>query len=701
MNVKNLSYIGIIIILTIIVPIFYSFTGKGPMILATIKTPHDAIALFPRSVSDMQSRLTSSLTQAKQEIENIIAIPHEQRTYTNTAHAFDMISSFCNATINASLFNVVEMLNQDQQLRDAAHDALLQVNNFYIDMVSGNQELYNACKAYVEGNALKENLDDEQWYFLHETIKDFERAGLGLPYEQLEHVKNIRKELAQVELEFSKNIAQDTSSIEVSKEALAGLDEDFIASFKKNAAGNYIIGVDYPTYAQVTENCTNATTREQLWIAYQNRAYPANKNLLQTMIAKRSELAKLLGFKTYAALELDSQMVQTPDRAQSFISELEKKAQKKAMIEFKQFTQQLPKSVQLTAQGKFNPWDAPFVRNQYKKSKLNVDENAIAEYFPMQKTVDGLLEIYQKFFNLSFTQLPSSGLWDTDVRLIEIFDNTKHQRVGYLFLDLFPRPNKYSHACQVTIVPVIADSTPNLGVASVIANFPKPMPNKPSLLHLKDVTTFFHEFGHALHAMLGRTSIASFSGTRVKYDFVEMPSQMLEEWLWNPEILKMVSGHYQTGEPLPDNMIKQIIAARTFDVGLFLARQLFFASLSLAYFNDGPTLDIDALYKNLYEKIIRSTQFNPSDHGYASFSHLTEYGSRYYGYMWSKVFALDLFETINKEGLLNPITGRRYVDTVIGKGGSQDPNDLLKDFLGRNPNQAAFLHEMGLETATP
>jgi thimet oligopeptidase len=316
----------------------------------------------------------------------------------------------------------------------------------------------------------------------------------------------------------------------------------------------------------------------------------------------------------------------------------------------------------------------------------------------VQSTIDSLLLVYEKFFNLSFKQLPANGLWDADVRLIEVIDNTINRTIGYLFLDLFPRPNKYNHACENTIIPVTYDAqgNPNIGVAIVIANFPKPRADKPALMLFKDVTTFFHEFGHAMHALLGRTPLASFSGTQVKWDFVEMPSQMLEEWLLDTEIITMVSKHYKTGQPLPNDLIAAILKSRTYDSGFYVDRQLYLAQLALKLFNNGPTVDVDATLKQVFNEYLYRIQFDAQDHLYASFGHLTGYGSRYYGYMWSKVFAHDLFNAIKKEGLLNPVVGRRYVDAVIGKGGSKDPNDMLKDFLGRAPNQDAFLHDLGL-----
>ena len=694
----NKRIISLIISIAVIV-ILYPFFRKHTMIhaLADIKNSHDAINLFPTSVKQIKEQTKQSLEQAQQELDIILAIANDERTYANTVAALDHLIAYSNAVINSGALSTLDMVHPDEKIRCAARDAVLATQNFFIDHVVLNKDLYNAIKAYTHGNVNNENLSEEQRYFLKKTIEDFEREGLNLPQEKLNEVKKIKKELAELEQQFDKNIAQDHSKILVTKEELPGLDEDFIKSLTITDEGLYSIGVDYPTYLQVMENCTNATTRKNVWQSFDNRAYPINKPLLEEIIAKRYALAQLLNFPTFATLELDDQMVHTPVRASEFLNTINRYARKKAVDEFNQFTQVLPESVQLTSDGNLYQWDVLFIKNQYQKKALQLNQNKIAEYFPMQNTIDSLLKIYQDFFSLEFKQLPLAGAWDSDVKLIEVIDKTSNQTLGYLFLDLFPRANKYSHACESTIVPVTyTQDKPNLGVAIVIANFPKPMADKPSLLHLKDVNTFFHEFGHAMHALLGRTNVIAFSGANVKRDFVEMPSQMLEEWLWDAQILKMVSHHYQTGNSLPQDLINTILASRTYDSGFFVVRQLFLANLSLELFNNGPQVDLDSVIKRLFEQFMVRVKFDPMNHMYASFGHLIGYGSRYYGYMWSKVFAHDLFGEIKKEGLLNPVVGQRYVDTVIGKGGSKDPNELLKDFLGRAPSQEPFLQDMGL-----
>lgn len=667
---------------------------KFQVIDANVSSAIDVIKLFPTSVDEIKIRTKKSLERVIKCLDDIIAVPDDKRIYMNSFGALDNLAVLSNAAIIGEIAYTLDYVHPDKEIRDA----LKEIQNFFIDNISSNRQLYNGLKYYAENNAQDELLTEEQKYFIKETLQDFKRSGIDLPDEQLEVLKKIKKELVQLGLDFDKNIAQDKSNIEVAKEELEGLAADYIQSLPKSDNDKYIVYANMPNFNQIFENCIVAATREKFWQMYNNRAYPVNQKILQDLIEKRYEVAHILGFDSYAALELSAEMVQSPERVAVFINDLTIKAQKKAIQEMEKFTHPLPEGVRLV-NGKLQPWDVNFVKTVYKKVQYNIDENKISEYFPVQSTIDNLLDIYQKFFNLQFMQIPVTDLWDTEVKLIEVFDKTNKETVGYLFLDLYPRPNKYSSACEVTIIPTgyQEDGLPNLGVAIVIANFPKPMLDNPSLLLLKDVTIFFHEFGHAMHALLGRTSVASFSGTKVKRDFVEMPSQMLEEWLWQPEILKMVSKHYKTGQSLPDDLIAQILNARTLDSGFFITRQLLLAHLSLEFLNNGPKIEPSTILMHARTKIMPFINSDSRDHFYASFWHFNGYGARYYGYIWSKVFAHDLFNEIKKNGLLDPAIGRKYVDAVIGKGGSQDPNDLLKNFLGREPNQEAFLKDMGLQ----
>jgi thimet oligopeptidase len=667
-------------------------------IMYQISSVEDVVALFPTTVAQINTRIDVALQAAQKELVALIAIPDNQRTFANTALALDRIVSLSDLAIASRAIGALEHVSPDQAVREAAHNAVMKVNDFLVEHISNNVALYKAFKAYVDGNAAQEKLTDNERYYLSETMKDFERAGLNLPQDKRDQVTALKKELAKLEQDFSANIAKDNRTICVPREELRGLDQDFIDSLKRTDDGLYILGVDYPTYFNVMENCSVQETRKQLSIAFENRAYPVNAAVLQSIITKRHELAQLLGFQNYAQLNLDNAMAGTPERVREFLHEVQARVNLKEKQEFEQLRKDLPEGISVTAHGKMLPWDMRYTKTYYKKKHFNIDERAIAEYFPMEKTVQGLLDIYRKFFSIDFKEVPVSGLWHSDVKLIKVVTADTGATLGYLLLDLHPRDNKFSHACEIGVIPAVAQGqgTQWPVVAIVLANFPASTPTKPSLLKRDDVNTFFHEFGHALHEILGRTTLGSQAGTATKRDFVELPSQMLEEWLWDAAMLKKVSSHYKTGEPLPDELIAQILKLKNFDTGSMLQRQLLFAFYSLDLFSKGAAVDPFALYGQEFKDIIKHIEYEPAMHMAASFGHLTEYAAQYYGYLWSKVFALDLFGEIKKHGLLNPEIGKRYTQEVIGKGGSQDPNELLVNFLGRQPNSDAFFKDLGL-----
>jgi thimet oligopeptidase len=675
---------------------FCAYSTEKKMLSEQIKSIEDVKNLFPISPEQIAKETVHYIAETQKAIDTIIAIPDNKRTFYNTAKALDDIAARANLEVKSNVFAMTEYLHPDKAMRDAAHDAIKKISDFFVDALSTNKLLYQSFKAYVLGNARKEQLNDEQRYFIEKTLKDYKNAGLDLPDDQLAKVKELKKKLSELTLAFDRNIADDNRTITVSDQELAGLSNDFIQSLKKDN-DKYVLGVDYPTYFQVMEHCDVENTRKRLYEQFSNRGYPANAYLLKEIVAVRDELAKTIGFANYAALNIDNQMAQTPERVDAFLKELRNSAQKKAEQEVTSFTQSLPSSVTLMQDGKIKMWDYGRIKTHFKEQNFCIDERAIAEYFPMQKTIDALLDIYQQFMGVHFKEVSVSGLWHEDVRMIEVSDN-KSQILGYLLLDLHPRPNKYTHAAHAALIPAIKlpDGSRLPAVSVLMANFPKAMQDKPALLMRSDVNTFFHEFGHAVHALLGATQLGSFAGTHVKTDFVEMPSQMLEEWLWDKDILKKVSSHYKTGEPLSDEMIDSILALKRYDSGNFIVRQAMLAQYSLDIYKEGAQKDPETLWFALTEQFLPHLYAGPEYRHYASFGHLTGYGAKYYGYLWSKVFALDLFDTIKQHGLLNSEIGAKYVQEVIGKGGSCDPNTLLANFLGRAPSQEAFLRDMGL-----
>ncbi len=664
-----------------------------------VTTADDVIKYFPKTEKEVAEYGAHAIARAQQDLDKVLMCAPEKRTFDNTARAIDIIIGQF-SSIKDTMF-VLEMVSPIEAIRKACHKEVLKLNAFAVDTFA-SKKVYQAFKDYAHGNAVHEKLNDEQRYFIDETMRDFKRQGLSLPDDQYEEIQKIRKELTALLMTFEENIATDKSMIKVTLNDLAGCDDHFVRSLECDTTGHCVIGCDYPTYYEVMENCSVEETRKRLYMAFGNRAYPANMEVLNAIIAKRDTLAQKLGFESYAALDLDSVMAKTPQRAEQFIYELATRAHIKMDQELAIFKKNLPEGVSLDEQGRFKPWDLAYVKNNYKKKHFNIDQHRIAEYFPVEQTLQGVFDIYQRFLNLKFTLLKPSWSWNDEVRLIEVRQKHDNRLRGYVFIDLYPRADKYSHACHCGMLQTSKTYKQDGSIeyspsaAIVIANFPRGTKERPALLKHLDVETFFHEFGHAMHFVLGSTEMISFAGTAVKTDFVEVPSQIFEEWMFDKQLLMGLSKHYKTGEPLPENLINTMIELKKFDSGWFVVRQCMLSLVSLEFYKQGATKDTSAITRMLAEKLTPEVRFVPDVHMQASFGHLTEYGAKYYSYMWAKVYALDLFYVLKDQGLVNPQAGKVFVDKILAKGGSVDPNLLLHDYLGREPNQDAFFKDLGI-----
>lgn len=640
------------------------------------------VRLVPTSVVDIEKRTDLTIDEAKKSISTITKLNSKDRSFENTARALD--EALRKFRITQSSLWLVKNVHPEVKMRDAAQKNILKLSNFSIDAFA-SVDLYRAFNDYYEVAAKKESLNDEKKYYLNEVLTDFKRSGLHLQADKLSEVKELQKKLSELSLEFSKNVASENRSLLVNESDLVGVDSDLIKGLKRDEIGKCMVTTDYPTYFGIMKHCSVPSTRRELFRLFSNRAYPKNKELLEKIIFNRDKLANLLGFNSYASYDIDNQMAKSEGRVESFLYDLKNKVKSKELKEIKMLFNDLPADVTLRDE-KFEPWDVAYVQESYIKKHYDIDDRKIAEYFPVEKTISGIFAIYQEFLGLKFKILSQDNLWHKDVSLIEIRKRDNNNLEGYLLLDLYPRDGKYKHACCESIVSPCKDA---VSVTVIIANFPK-------LLKHGDVTTFFHEFGHAMHNLLGRAEMNWFAGYNTKHDFVEVPSQMFEEWMWNKEMLKKVSSHYKTGESLPDKIIDKMIELKNLTSGMHVHRQCMLSRMAYEYFKAGKIKDVDKMFREIrgQESIYSIT--DSEDHFYASFEHLDGYGAKYYCYMWSLVYALDLFDTISKHGLLDNKIGKKLIACVLGKGGSVDPNKLLKDFLGREPSQEAFLKSIGV-----
>ena len=653
-----------------------------------LQSSADVASYFPKNGEQIEGIFQTARSQAFASVQEIVAIPPMERTFENTVLAYDKaVASF---RISGSLIATVKMVHPDLGMRKKAEETIVAWTDVMIDLFDINPDIYRAFKEYariheiVNQKVVKhETLNEERRYYLSEALEGFRRGGLELDAEKFQQMKELEKQIALLKIQFQTHIAQDRSSLRVKREDLSGLDEAFIKSLSVES-GKYVLDCDYPTAYQVMTHCAVASTRRDYFHAFHNRAYPQNLEILRQLIDARDKLAQVLGYKSYAALDIATEMAKTPERVEAFLSDLSSTVYPRIASDWKRILRELPESVVLKA-GKIKAWDVKYAANQYVKRHLQVDQEKIAEYFPMETTVQGMLDIFGQFFNLSFQIMPGEVFWDPSVQLVEVREGTS--LIGYLIMDLFPRANKYSHACCNSLIPPGEGSA----LAIIITNFSKSTAERPSLLKHHEVKTLFHEFGHAIHALTGRAEMPTRAAYNTTMDFVEMPSQLLEQWIWDRNILKKISRHYRTGSSLPDALIDGLLQSRGFGDSAHVATSgsgdnegtgLFMSQLSLNLFKEGQNKNFVAIDRAIYRKSPQVVAYDPEMHNLCAFGHLTGYGAKYYSYLWSKQLALKIFDYIQKHGgLLDPGVGERYRSKILSRGGSCDPEFLMKDFL--------------------
>lgn len=632
-----------------------------------IKTIEDLANLFISNPDDVKKTSAICKQELEENLQKILE-SGQQESFV----AYDKL--FSNFSKTHSVLQILEMVSPSEEVRNSCHAEQIALAELYNKRVAYNKDVYQKLK--------KAEVKPSLSYSLKSVIDEFETNGINLPDDKREKLAEIINQITKISAEYSFAINQDTPEAQVTEDEKNNL-KDSVANIIND---NKII-LTPPNYMIVMQQANNESLRKKCWQAFLNKS-PQNEVKLKELIKLRDQLAKNLNFENFAAYDIHNQMAKKPETVKDFLNKLIKPLQDKAETEFKYLKDSLPQDVILN-NDKFKPWDVKYAQENYRKQYLNIDQEEISKYFEAEKTLNALLHIYEDFLNIKFKLIKYNNLfWHQDIKILELYENNKLS--GYILLDLYPREFKYSHACQATIIPAYKD---NLSAALVIANFPKPEKDKPSLLQYKDVVTFFHEFGHALHAMLGRTEIAAKSGTNVAMDFVEMPSQMLEEWLKEKNVLKLISSHYQTGQKISDETISALANMEKTDAGFNYLNQLYFALLSLTLF-EKDEIDFQKHSKDLFTKVINKIEFVPNNF-LNSFGHLTGYGSKYYGYLWAKVFALDIFDTI-KANNFNQEIGQKYKDVILRPGGTIDPAILINQFLDREPNQNAFLKSLGI-----
>ena len=644
----------------------------------------------PQTPEELTARFDAAMQEADDRVEAIVAVPDAERTYANTIGAMDDINAHFDRDGNMLAF--MGYVHPDAAMRDAARDLERRWTNWYVD-IGKNEDLYRAVLAYAATDPM---LEGERARLLEYILRDYRRAGMALSPEARARLTEVEKELNELSIQFDQNILNDASTVFLTETELEGMPADYVAGLEK-AGDLYALGMDYPTSLPLLDHCTNEATREKMWLARRRRA-KANVGVLEKILKLRAEQAQLLGFDHASDFENEVRMSKDAAAVEAFYASLRPLLAEKAERDLALLTQAKREGTG-DPEAVIRPWDFGYWMERVRERDYEVDSNVVKEYFPFATVRDGIFEITQNLYGIDYRPLDAPAdapLWHEDVEYFEVLDRATGEVLGEFTMDMYPREGKYGHAAQWGIVPrkVWADGSIQRPVAALVCNFPKPTEDRPSLLTHDQAETFFHEFGHCLHTLLTETDTTRFAGTSVERDFVEAPSQMLEAWVWSPETLPLMSGHYETGEPLPEDMLERMVAAKSLCRGMLDQGQVWLGSIDQAY-HTSPDGDVDTTQVGL-DLVERCTLLEavPNTWFQAGFGHLTGYQGGYYGYLWSKVFAEDMAERFKELGMLNPEAGAWYRDTVLSRGGSVDASEMLRDYLGREPRMDGYINSL-------
>ena len=645
------------------------------------------------------SPVAEALRRAEASVVDIVKISADQRTFDNTIGALDDIQA--QLELDTNMVQFLAYVSTDRIEREQGRQATQDVEAWLID-VSKREDLYHAVKAYAGGNP---KLYGEQERLLAHTMRDYRRAGMQLTPDKRDELTQIQKEISRLSIAFDQNINDDETMVPLTREELDGLPDSFFDNESLKRSGDiYLVGMSYPQFLPIMDYCDDETTRKKVWLAYKRRGGQRNVAVIEQIIQLRHDAAKLLGYAHPADYETEVRMSKNAATVMDFYEKLRPLVRVKAERDYQQFVA-AKRGHTGNSNAKLFPWDMSFYQNRLKKTEYAVDSQQVREYFPLERVIEGLFSITQSLYGLEYKEVTAAAgdagrpLWHDDVRLFEVYDTATGERLGDFYFDLHPRDNKYGHAAQWGLAQhkVWSDGRVTKPLAALVCNFTKPTADKPSLLTHDEVETFFHEFGHCLHTILSEANYWRFAGTGVERDFVEAPSQMFENWIWDTGVLKTFARHYETEQAIPSRLVEGMIRARHLGSGMLAEHQFYYGLVDMTYHTAEPgepgfTTEIGiSLFSEveLYDQV-------PSTHFQAAFGHLTGYQAGYYGYQWSLVYASDMFQRFKELGMLDPQAGRYYRRTILARGGAVDGLDLVRDYLAREPDLSAYLAHLGL-----
>jgi thimet oligopeptidase len=653
---------------------------------------------FETTTNAIELSVKTTIAGANAALDQIGRLQPPDVNFNNTLRALDDVNYGISLTEHR--LDIIKETSTDAALRDAATDQIKVIEEWAVGL-DYREDVYRAVKAYA---GTKPQLTGEDAKLLKETMRDYTRVGLNLPKAQRDEVEGLRKKLSGLTTDFETHVTKAGHKMTFSKAELEGVPDDFLSQKDvKNDDGTYSIMANITWhYLTVMENAKNERTRLRLQTARDNLAKAENVPLLQQILVLRDTLAHKLGYKSWADYVIEIKMARTSARAEDFLEKLKAGLQPKFDAEIAEFRAlKVKETGDATAQ--IHLWDWRYYANQLKKEKYTVNEEELKVYFPYQHVLDGMFRIYQRIFGLKFQRLDAPYKWVANLQLYAVSDSSTGEPLGLFYLDMFPREGKYNHFAQFGIIEgkLLANGKYQRPTVALICNFPTPEAGKPSLLAHQDVETLFHEFGHAMHSILTRAKYARFSGTSVPGDFVEAPSQMLENWVWDKKVLDSFAADYRDpSKKIPQQILNQLKASKLAIEGTFYRRQLAFGLLDLALHTQ---IHADNAQETapLSNKIIGDTFFpEPPDTAFvAYFGHLMGYDAGYYGYAWADAIAADMATVFANapDGFFDEQAGRRLRQEIYEMGNSRDVEISIEKFLGRKQSIDPFLKKIGME----
>jgi thimet oligopeptidase len=623
------------------------------------------------------ARMGAHLSAAQEALARLLAIKG-RRTIASTLRAYDDLLLH----LDSALFqtDLIQNVHPDETFRAVAEEANQKAAQF-ANALSLHHEVYAALAGMDTTDA-----DEQTRYYVEKTLRDFRLAGVDKDEATRQQITALRDDLVKIGQDFSRNIRRDLRTVTIDDSSeLDGLPADFIARHKPDIEGRIQLTIDYPDALPVFSYAKSEVLRKRMHLEYNNRAYPQNIEVLNRMLHRRHELATLLGFASWADYITADKMAGSARVASEFIDRIIEASRARAERDYQQLLKR--KRQDDPTASLVNAWETSYYAEQVRQSEFDFDSQSVRPYFAYERVKQGVLDVTATLFGVRFERVASAPAWSDAVECWQMYDG--NQLVGRFFLDMHPRPNKYNHAAHFGIRTGVASR--QIPEAALVCNFPGGIPDDPGLMTHDDVVTFFHEFGHLIHSLLaGRHQWIGIGGISLEQDFIEAPSQMLEEWAWDATTLQTFARHYQTDEPIPAALVRQMKRAKEFGKGLHVRRQMLYAKLSLSIHERSPQeVDTDAIVRNLTMQYM-PFPFVEGTHFQTAFGHLDGYSAMYYTYMWSLVIAKDLFSKFDRSRMLVPSVARQYGETILAPGGSRPAAEIVEEFLGRPFNFAAY-----------